>query len=292
MKIIEEYLSSLNEIDFKSLKDAYIKKRDLGGGVKMSGKQIGSHMATTAAFAVGIPAAQKAFSLATSGGERQCWKFTGPGRERCVQEANIRQGREKQKKLMAMMPACQNTPDPEACQKELRIKHRMVEFDIREAQQKLLAYKQSLQAEGKNLNEIDFGKMAAGATKNMSTGAKWALGTAAASIIGTVVSKALFVGWRTALAMFDDAARKCGTFGEGPARNMCMSKIKLQSLTKQQQILRQVLVEANKTQDQNKISKVQAKLNELNQKMQIEKDNINLYQKAAVRAASVNLMQR
>jgi len=60
-------------------------------------------------------------------------------------------------------------------------------------------------------------------------------------VLGVAVDKAIFLANRSALALFSQASKKCGIYKQGTERELCVSKIKLLSLTKQFGIYKTVL---------------------------------------------------
>lgn len=105
-------------------------------------------------------------------------------------------------------------------------------------------------------------------------------GFAGQLLFGTIVDKALLMSWRAASAPFSQASRKCGVFKTGPERNLCMAKIKMAALSKQEAILRQVESNCKKQKNPEKcIGKIKEKLEMHQRKIQMMKDSILAYQK-------------
>jgi hypothetical protein len=93
--------------------------------------------------------------------------------------------------------------------------------------------------------------------------------------IGSVIDKGIFLAWRSALALFSSASRKCGAYKNGPEREICMSKIKLQSLAQQQNIISKVKASCNKSKNPQKcFEKMDKKYGDIIRKVQMLKDNI------------------
>jgi hypothetical protein len=109
-------------------------------------------------------------------------------------------------------------------------------------------------------------------------------------IVGALVSKALFGAWRTLQAQFDVATKRCGTYDTGVARDACVAKQRLALYQKKLQILRSTQAECSKQKNPEKCKeKLKNAIEETSQKVNIERDNVILYNKAAVRAAAAKL---
>jgi hypothetical protein len=95
-----------------------------------------------------------------------------------------------------------------------------------------------------------------------------------------VVDKALFLANRTAMALFNHASRKCGVYKQGPERELCISKIKLDALMKQLQIRKTILASCPKQKNPEKCNiKVKEQIAKILRNIDIQKNNVTIYQK-------------
>lgn len=242
-------------------------KNDLKSGLKWK------------AFILGLKAAAQVAKIAMSKGEQMCVSQHGPGKERCVHLANIKANQEKIAKLRSLQSTCSQSGDPEKCQHKIKISIRLAEMDIEEAQDKLREYKRKLAEEGLEVQQEIVPVLVAG-------GAKALIGMGAGIVVGQVIEKGLFAAWRMAQSMVDEASRKCGTFATGPKRDFCISKLRLASYQKKLQVLQNVLSTCPKQKNPEACrQKVSNEIEKMKEKIQIERDNVTLYNKAAVRAA-------
>jgi hypothetical protein len=92
------------------------------------------------------------------------------------------------------------------------------------------------------------------------------------------MDKAMFLSLRTSEALFSSAIRKCGIYKQGPEREICISKIKLNSLTKQLSIYRRLFAGCGKQKNpENCRNKITGKLEKLNREIEIQKNNLIAY---------------
>lgn len=255
MKLYEEYLNGINK-DSISADD-----------VKHSARWAVYGKALT----IGIPLVIKLTKMAFSKAERECARFKGPGVKRCVLESEIRINTEKINKLRSMIQHCSNDKNPDGCRKKIDFEIRLANLNINDARKNLEAYKRELN-EGIS---VELAKIGMGI------------------IFSQVVDKGLFIAWRSTEALFDQAVKRCGVYGNSAARSMCISKIHLASYERKLQILNRILTTCHKQKNPEGCNKkISDKINVIKQKITIERDNIVLYNKAAVKASSINLSRR
>lgn len=93
--------------------------------------------------------------------------------------------------------------------------------------------------------------------------------------IGSAIDKGIFFAWRSALALFSSASRKCGVYKEGPERDMCTSKIKLQALKNQINIINQLKSKCSLSKNPEEcMQKVENKYSDISRKIQMYQDTI------------------
>lgn len=267
-------------------KYAEIKPETIASKVKGSLK---SGLKMKAAF-LGLKGALEVAKLATSKARRQCASYHGPGKERCILNATIQVNQKKISDLRSLIPKCNESEYPETCKHKINISIRLAQMDIEDAKEKLEEYKRELERESLEVQQ-EILPIVAGAA--IATGAKALASMGAGILIGAVVDKFLIGAWRSAQAIADEAVRKCGPFESGPKKDLCVSKLRLQSYQKKLQVLNKVIGTCPKQKDPVKCrEKLTAEIEKLKEKIQIEEDNVTLYNKAAVRAAATNMMMK
>lgn len=241
------------------------------------------------AVILGLKGALEVAKLARNKATIQCAGHHGPGKERCVLNATIQINQKKISDLRALLPKCNSSGDPDKCKHKININIRLAEMDIEEARERLEEYEKELEREGLEIQHEILPLVAAGA----AMGAKAVASMGVGILLGAIVDKILLGAWRSAQAVADEAVRKCGAFESGPKKDLCVSKLRLQSYQKKLQVLNKVVGTCPKQKDPIKCrEKITAEIEKMKEKIQIEEDNVTLYNKAAVRAASINMMNR
>jgi hypothetical protein len=232
-------------------------------------EQVMTNLATSAASGVAwgvlwMPAAMaswKAANVMLSKATRKCGglKKNTPGFKVCVAREKIKALNQKLNVAKKMLAGCSTAKNPDICKEKFSIEIEKAKNRIEINQNKI----REILGEQQNLDEQ-------GAI----------IGLAAAIAVGMVVDKAIFVINRSVQAMFSQATRKCGVYKNGPERELCMSKIKVQILSTKLRKLNGLVVKCN--QDKNPL-KCKDKLDKHIQKtirdLQIQKDNVTAYSK-------------
>ena len=229
--------------------------------------QVASGAASGLAWGVlWIPATIAAWKTANfmfSKATRKCGgiKKNTPGFQVCVAKERIKALNQKIIIAKKILSGCHTAKNPDICKEKFTLEIEKAKNRIAINQNKIneiLGEQQDL-----NLNEQ-----------------MWVVGLAASIAVGMVVDKAVFAINRSVQAMFSQAVRKCGTYKSGPERELCVSKIKVQILTRKMGQLNTLIVKCNK--DKNPI-KCKGKLDKHIQKtlrdLQIQKDNVIAYTK-------------
>lgn len=256
-KVLDKYLNFLNE------------QGVLGKAVSFVGKNAGKAAGTSLVWgAFYIPATILAWRSANalfSQAVRKCGgiKKSTPGFKVCVAKERIKALEQKITIANKILSGCNKAKDPQICKDKFTLEIEKAKNRIEINQSKI----KEILGEHENLQEI-LPLIPAVA------------GVATFLVAGMIADKALFLANRTAQGLFSQAVRKCGMFKEGPEREICISKYKLQSLTKQLQIHMSLLSKCSKQKDPAKCNeKLKAKIMKFNRDIQIQKDNITSYTK-------------
>ena len=235
---------------------------------KFMGSQVGagavSSLKWTVGVTIGLGAAWKAANFAFSQAYRKCGFSKGPGKKLCMARERIKILNQKATILNKVLSGCGKTKDPEMCKQQTQL-------EIDKIKNKIELNKNKL----KEVNEIP--------TESFDINEQAVIAGVAASMVA--MTAADFVtkkAWRTTLAIFSQASRKCGIYKTGPERESCMAKWKLVSLNKQLGILNQVGINCakNKNPEECKM-KNDEKIEKLKTQIQLQNDNMRLYAKEA-----------
>lgn len=227
--ILETYLAYIQEdsVSEAPITGAAIKKM-VKGDIRVS-------LVWSLGF-LGLTAAWRAATAMFSSAHRKCGAFRGgPGKQACIAREKLKALKQKQNILSRARIGCSKTKNPEDCAKSLQIENDKIN-------NKILLYQKRLRdtvSEQVSLDEAA-AEMAAKVAKGGAKLAGGLAGFARLMIIGMLVDKALFAAWRSAAALFSSAVRKCGTYREGPDREICMSKIKMNALKQKRSVLQRV----------------------------------------------------
>ena len=293
MNLLENYLSYLSETDSlseasyelgpvrdvakKGLKNLYrgAAMKDAEGKVLRHttdkfGKFVvhnakvgaGQTFGWTLLVTLGLGAAWKGLNFAFSKAYRKCGFSKGPGKQMCMARERINILQQKLVILNKMLVNCNKTSDQNSCREKGQLEIDKVKNRIESNQNKL----KEIAEESINISEQ---KMAAAA-----------VGMATGIAAGYAMDFALKNTWRTALAIFSQASRKCGVYKTGPTRELCMSQYKLISLNKQLEVLNQMEAKcATQKNPEDCKDKVSNRIEKTNTQIQIQKDNITVYKK-------------
>ena len=262
-KVITNYLEHLNQ---ESAYFGGMANRGAGfAKAALSGSsQTVKSMLTPKSFAIwtlGPPALFGAFRLAqrmTGAAPTKCGTFTkGPGREVCM--ARFKMNAEKQKLQVYTQLLASASSSGKATPQQLQ----SIKDNIEKSKSKVNHY--TLQIK-ETLGEEEQIKESA------------LVGFAASMIAGAIVSKAMFIAWRTSAAAFNSASRKCGVYSNGIDRDLCMNTIKLNALKQQFMILQKVLATCPKQKNPEKCNiDSRKRMEKLKGKIQLHQDNVTAY---------------
>ena len=234
--LLENYLDYIQEDYIDEITGAAIGKM-IKGDIRVS-------LIWSLGF-LGLTAAWRAATAAFSQAHRKCGAFRGgPGKQACI-------AREKSKALQqklallnkAKSGGCVKSSNPAACRAKIQI-------EIDRTHNKIALYQKRLQdVVGEQTLITEKGAGAAKVAKGGMKVASGLAGFARLMVIGMIVDKALFAAWRSAAALFSSSVRKCGTYREGPDREICVSKIKMNALRQKQSILQRVNSNCSKQKD-------------------------------------------
>lgn len=215
-----------------------------------------------------IPAtimAWKAAKLAFSSATRKCGgiRANTPGFRVCVSKEKIKALEQRKTTSKKMLSGCGKASNPEICKEKFQL-------DIEKCNNRIEIEKNKIRetiGENKNLQQEFVGAIA---------------GIAGMLVVDTAVNKALEVSLRTVQSVFSSAVRKCGVYKQGPEREICISKIKLNALTKKLGIYNRMLANCNKQKNPEDCkAKISEKLEKVNREIEIQKNNIIGYTKEA-----------
>jgi len=249
--ILENYLSYLNE---GSVGTALIKNASIG----IRGSLLWGIVITPAMWL-----SWRGLNSALGKASRKCGTFTnGPGRSVCIARERIKILQQKLVLANKIASQCSKAKDPNICKQKS-------EIEIEKIKNRIEINKQKIKEEVGESHELnEFISVAAIGGVAVMLGA------------GMVMDKALSLAWRSALAIFSQASRKCGIYQNGPERKICMSKFKLISLNKRMAILKQFESTCGKQKNPQKCQEnIQKKIETLGKQIQIQKDNILIYGK-------------
>lgn len=224
--LLETYLEYIQE---DNVSEAPITMAKLG---KMIKGDIRVSLIWSLGF-LGLTAAWRAATAAFSSAHRKCGAFRGgPGKQACIAREKIKALQQKRSILIRAKAGCSRTKDPQGCQKQMQVEIDKIDNKILLFQKRLqdVIGEQAYLEEKKKVNIATRGKNILGGLA----------GFARLLVVGMVVDKALFAAWRSAAALFSSAVRKCGTYREGPDREICMSRIKLNALKQKQSVLQRI----------------------------------------------------
>jgi hypothetical protein len=203
------------------------------------------------ALITGLGLGWKSAKTIFSNAERKCGSFSNsPAKKGCVARERIKGCNEQLRVLAKAKSVCNRSTNPEKCHEKIDKKINTIRLRKRMNEIKLKEYENSL-------NESFL----------------------ALVVAGIVVDKAFAANWKAANLLFSSAARKCRKY-KGNEYNICRSKLRLSALEKKQQILRRVTSYCKKEKDPSKcLEKINSENEKLQARIQLEKENIILYQK-------------
>lgn len=254
--ILDKYLSFLNE-------QVIVKAAKFVG--KNAGKAAGTSLVWGALYIPATILAWRTSNAAFSQAVRKCGgiKKSTPGFKVCVAKERIKALQQKITVANKILSGCDKAKDPKVCKDKFTLEIEKAKNRIEINQNKV----REILGEKENIQEI-LPLIPAVA------------GVATFMVAGIIADKALFLANRAAQSLFSQAVRKCGMFKEGPVREICISKYKLQSLAKQLQIHTSLISQCSKQKNPAKCSeKLKGKIGKLNRDIQIQKDNITAYTK-------------
>lgn len=262
MPILDEYLESLNEQGAA----AFLAKH-AAGGMKQS---LWWGIVVTPAIWITWRTLNSALSKASL----KCGTFTkGPGRAVCIARERVKILQKKLEFLNKMKSECSKSKERDQCVQK-------AEIEIEKTKNSIEANKDKIE---ETMSESYVNEISPLGVAGVVTGIA----------AGMVMDKAMKIAYRTALAAFSQASRKCGVYKEGPERNSCMSKYKLASLTKQQSILNSAKSNCWRSRNsQDCQKKFEDKLEKVGRMIQLQKDNITLYNKEAATKQKEMQMKR
>lgn len=236
-KKIDSYLNYLNE--------GIINPGTITNTTKFLGQEIKGAVKFSLILTPAAWSTWRTLSGTLSKATRRCGTFSRntPGRQSCIARERIKIYEQKVRILKSSLGNCKN----DECKQRLEIEIEKLNNKIFREQSKLREI----------LGEIAILPF---------------LGVMA---IGSVIDKGIFLAWRSALALFSSASRKCGAYKNGPEREICISKIKLQALSQQQNIIFKLKASCNKSKNpQECFDKIEKKHGDMIRKIQMLKDNI------------------
>lgn len=269
MKIIESYLSYLCDENSSITQEGFI------GSLAATTKE---SMVSQAKIAAGMTAAiiaLKALQLSFSKARRRCGSaFSAaddvPGRKICVDKEKIKLFKQKLVILMKADLECEKSKNPQECHLKLQQK-------INNARINMQITKDDLEIHMKELRENFQKKLDEGVAATLARAATFGFEF---FILGVIVDKGLFTAWRSAIALFSSASRKCGTFKKGDERALCLSRIRLQALNQKKAILDRVVAKCAKNKNPEKCrEKISGEVEKNNARMEMERNNIIIINK-------------
>jgi len=270
-EILENYLIYLNEFPSVAKKAFAFDKKYLKGvgskALSFDEKRLmgsaKSGILYSAAIA-GAMATWKAANILFSKAVRKCGplKKNTPGFKVCVAKERIKSLQQKIIAGKKILASCNKSKNPEICKQKWQL-------EIEKCNNRIEINKNRIQdilGESRNVQEV-LPALVIGAYK---------LGLF--MVLGVAVDKAIFLANRSALALFSQASKKCGIYKQGTERELCVSKIKLLSLTKQFGIYKTVLSKCGNQKDPEKCNeKVRKHIEKIVRDIKIQKDNISAY---------------
>ena len=292
MNLLENYLDYLNEREYnlgaardtnrtaRNLFKGNIVKDATGAAVRNTTTSAGKYLVHnakiglrgsiwwTVLLSIAIPTVWKGLNFAFSQAYRKCGFSKGPGKQMCIARERINILQKKMIFMNKALSACGKSRDPDTCRQQGQLEIDKVKNRIESNQNKLKDLAEPTE-ESVNVEEQ------AGAAMAVA-------GFAAMTIAGYAADFATQKAWRSALAIFSQASRKCGVYKTGPARDQCMSQYKLISLNKQLEILNQIASKCP-TQKNPEVcrEKTAKKIEDTKRQMQIQKDNVMVYKRDA-----------
>lgn len=264
MVLLEEYLKYLHEQDttaYGKFKNTFVGK-NLHTGVTSS---FWFGLAVTPAVILAWRSAGFAFSKSI----RKCGGVLAsrkPGFKVCVSKEKIKALQQKMVIAKGLISKCSSSKNPDACKQKFELEVEKCKNRIQIEENKIKQV----------LGEQVLAKIGAGATKVAAGAAGFGIMIGA----GMVADKAMNLTLRTAQALYSSASRKCGVYKkEGPERNLCISKIKLDSLNKQLGTYNRWLTTCGKHKNPEECKqKISNKIAKVTRNIQIQNDNIKAYQ--------------
>lgn len=263
------YLKYLNDEPLTEQEGGLISQlaKSTKGGFKGQLKFAGAITSAIIAF--------KALQFAFSKARRRCGSIFAseeqvPARKICVDKEKIKLYNKQLAILNSKKSECSKEKDPDECNTKFEMKINNVRINLQIAKEDLEQHMSELKEQfDVSLSELKIPT----ASKAIVTGFEW-------FILGTLVDKTLFYAWRSAQGLFSSASRRCGTFAKGNERELCMSRIRLQALSKKLGVLTQVIAKCAKEKDPKKCTeKFTNEIDKVRSRMEMERNNIAILTK-------------
>jgi hypothetical protein len=211
-----------------------------------------------------VPATIASWKLANfmfNNAARKCGglKKNDPGFKVCVARERIKALNQKIIIAKKVLGGCHTAKNPNICKEKFTLEIEKAKNRIEINENKI----RDILGEHQNLDE------------NVAIA-----GLAASIAVGMIVDKAVFAINRSIQAMFSQAVRTCGVYKSGSERELCISKIKVEILTRKLNQLNTLLGKCNS--DKNPIKckeKISKHLQKTERDLQIQKDNVTAYTK-------------
>lgn len=288
MKMYEEAIIQLNEQRYSDYRG-----KGIGGSIKqgynefMKPKNLKFNIGLGAFLTLGIPLISVVFKAVRSQlslAHKKCGALgEGPGYTKCVAREQIRiystalQQLNTARSKCGTNINCQNKVDMkiEEMRRKLMIAHREAEestSQINAAKEENMGYRQ--------VNEA--GIMGAVGKKAMNWGGFALGGFVVPAVLYGVFDKMLAPVYQTVKVAFSETERKCAAAKEGPARDMCKSRIKIGALKQKEAALARVVNMCNSKvgTGNSKCMKYQSQLEDVQNQIKAFEDNIEVYQQA------------
>ena len=272
MKIVESYLSYLNNDSLLNEQEEPTTllgkiKQSTVGGFKGQLQYAGAIMAAV----VGFKALQAVFSKA----RRRCGlvfssEEQAPAKKICVDKEKIKLYKSQLNLLNSKKTQCNREKNPVECQSKFEQKINSARINLQIAQEDYDEHMSEIR-EQYLFNEISIPKVTlAGAA---ATAFEW-------FVLGAIVEKTLFYSWRSAQALFSSASRRCGAFTKGNEREICMSRIRLQALSKKLAVINQIVAKCPEQKDPKACAdRMSNEIEKIRSRMEMERNNISILTK-------------
>jgi predicted ribosome quality control (RQC) complex YloA/Tae2 family protein len=281
MTILENYLKCLNENGYWNVLKAAGKEQAISGAKNQFWYGLVIAPAVWASWRL----LGKQFSQAAE----KCGTFTrGPGRNVCIQREKIKILQQRLKIAKTLLSQCGTAKDSDLCQQKTNMEIEKINNRLELAQNKI---KEELG--GVNEIEVPSPNDAVKALPFLSRMPARALQAGSFIGIGSLLTVAGRLAWRSALGIVSKQSRSCGTYKTGPERDGCLSKYKLISLIKRIEILKSSFPNCDKKEDPADCKeKLQKNIDLMKNQIQIQKDNIRIYGNQATEKKQSDLFKQ